>query len=67
MLELPESLHVLVARHFQAAKQSKSLIFSATELALIRTGRGVPVSEQILSEPITDDSEVPTTLLSSFS
>ena len=46
MLELSESLHVMVARHFKAAKQSKSVIFSDTELAVIRSGRGVPVSRR---------------------
>lgn len=38
-----EDLHMLVTRHFRAAKQSKSLVFSETELAVIRSGRNVPV------------------------
>jgi hypothetical protein len=43
MAGVPEHLCQLVTRHFSAAKQSKSLIFSHTELAVIRSVQNVPV------------------------
>jgi hypothetical protein len=43
-LDLPGPLHTLVAKAFTAARQSESLLFSSTELAIIHTRQGVPVS-----------------------
>jgi sulfate adenylyltransferase (ADP) / ATP adenylyltransferase len=42
-LDLPGPLHALVSKAFTAAKESESLIFSSTELAIIHTQQGVPV------------------------
>lgn len=43
LLGLPERLPGLVEAKFRAAQATKSLIFSSTELAIIRTTAGVPV------------------------
>lgn len=43
-LGLSDSLRSLVSKSFRAAKQSQSLLFSETELAVIRSRHGVPVS-----------------------
>lgn len=42
-LDLPAPLHTVVSKAFAAAKQSESLVFSSTELAVIHTRQGVPV------------------------
>ena len=46
-LELPGALHTLVLKAFTAAKKSESLVFSHTELAIIHTRKGVPVSHMM--------------------
>lgn len=45
LLGLPEALPKLVEAKFASALSSKSLIFSHTELTIIRTTTGVPVSK----------------------
>jgi len=44
LLGLSESLPRLVETKYRAAKATHSLIFSSTELAIIRTSAGIPVS-----------------------
>ena len=44
LLGLTESLPSLVEAKFQAAKASSSLVFSPTELSIIRTATGIPAS-----------------------
>lgn len=48
LLGLPKDLAVLVASKFAAAKETGALVFSATQLSIIRAS-GIPVS-QILFE-----------------
>ena len=43
LLNLPESLPSLVGAKFKAAKASSSLLFSPTEVAIIRTSGNIPV------------------------
>lgn len=43
-LELAEALPSIVKRKFEAAKASSDLIFSPTDVALIRTSNGIPAS-----------------------
>lgn len=43
LLGLSEALPSLVDAKFKAAKASQALIFSPTELAIVRTSAGVPV------------------------
>jgi ATP adenylyltransferase len=47
LLNLSESLPSLVEAKFTAAKASSSLLFSPTELAIIRTSTGIPVGTQV--------------------
>ena len=44
ILGLPDSLPRLVEAKFQAAKASSSLLFSPTELSIVRTSTGLPAS-----------------------
>ena len=44
LLELPEALPSIVKRKFEAAKACSDLLFSPSELAIIRTSTGIPVS-----------------------
>jgi ATP adenylyltransferase len=44
LLGLAEPLSSLVEAKFRLAKASKSLIFSPSELQIIRTSAGIPVS-----------------------
>jgi ATP adenylyltransferase len=46
LLGLSDALPNLVEAKFTAAKAKTSLIFSHTELAIIRTSAGIPVSAQ---------------------
>lgn len=43
-LELTEALPSIVKRKFEAAKASSDLVFSPTDLAIIRTSNGIPAS-----------------------
>lgn len=43
LLGLAEALPSLVEARYQAAKTSQSVVFSATELAIIHTSTGIPV------------------------
>ena len=43
LLGLSESLPSLVHAKFASAKASEALVFSATELAIVRTSAGIPV------------------------
>lgn len=43
LLGLPEALSSITKRKFEAAKASSDLLFSPTELAIIRTSAGIPV------------------------
>ena len=45
LLELSEALPSIVKRKFEAAKASSDLLFSPSDLAIIRTTTGIPVSE----------------------
>jgi len=56
LLGLSESFPSLVESKFKAAQAAKSLIFSPTELTVIRTTAGLPVSTYILSGPSTQPS-----------
>lgn len=69
MVGVPENLRQLVTRHFSAAKRSASLIFSETELAVIRSVRDVPVCTVSCEAVafIAYRSSVPITLLPSTS
>jgi len=42
-LDFPGPLRGLVCKAFLAAMKSESLLFSATELAIIHTRQGIPV------------------------
>jgi ATP adenylyltransferase len=44
MLGLSEALPHLVESKFASARASQALVFSPTELSIIRTSAGVPVS-----------------------
>lgn len=48
-LNLREGLPSLVSRRFAAAKESGSLIFSATQLAILSSKRGINVRSALLS------------------
>lgn len=48
LLNLSEALPCLVQTKFAAAKASEALIFSSTELSVIRTSAGIPVSNVIV-------------------
>jgi ATP adenylyltransferase len=48
LLGLTEALPSLVEAKFNAAKASSSLLFSPSELAIIRTSAGVPVSVPVV-------------------
>jgi ATP adenylyltransferase len=45
MFNLPEALSSLVEAKYQAAKASQAVVFSATELSIIRTSAGIPVRD----------------------
>ena len=47
LLNLAEALPSLVEAKFTAAKASSSLLFSPTELAIIRTSSGIPVGTRL--------------------
>lgn len=53
ILGLTEALPKLVDAKFASAKASDSLLFSHTELAVIRTSAGLPVSTGISYKYIT--------------
>lgn len=46
LLGLTEPLPGLVEAKFKAAKASESLLFSPTELSIIRTSTGIPASSR---------------------
>lgn len=50
LLGLTDALPALVEAKYKAAKAAASLIFSPTELAVIRTTSGVPVSKYMSSQ-----------------
>jgi hypothetical protein len=45
---LSESLRPLVESKYQAAKAASSVIYSPSQLAIIRTSTGIPVSQSVL-------------------
>ena len=47
LLNLTEALPSLAQAKFTAAKASEALVFSSTELSVIRTSAGIPVSNVI--------------------
>jgi hypothetical protein len=55
ILGLPEALPRITKRKFEAAKASSDLLFSPTEVAIIRSSAGVPVS--VPTMPPTPDSQ----------
>ena len=51
ILGLSEALPSITKRKFEAAKASSDLLFSPTELAIIRSSAGIPVSMPTLPPP----------------
>jgi hypothetical protein len=66
LLGLSEALPTLVEAKFKSAKAGQSLIFSPTELAIIRTTEGIPVcGEHALLKDRINLILVPITILPS--
>jgi len=51
LLQLSEALPSIVKRKFEAAKASSDLLFSPSELAIIRTSTGIPVGAPAIATP----------------